>query len=195
MNTYTVLRKIHLYAGLVILAFVIMYFGTGYPMIHHEWFPKRAPAKTTRTERLSYTGREEPTAFSDYLQETFALRGKPTQQRRLEDGSWRFRYSRPGTLYEAVVAPAGDSLQITTRNESAIDTMVGFHRLHGYGGGNLYDLWAVLYDLASVSLIIFAFTGIYLWYKLTKQKLIGWVCLGISYLYAAVTVLYLMYAP
>ncbi|MDH3445297.1 MAG: hypothetical protein OEN50_15335, partial [Deltaproteobacteria bacterium] len=78
---------------------------------------------------------------------------------------------------------------------NTIDTMVSFHRLRGYGGGVLYSLWSLLYDLASFSLIIFAFTGKYLWYRLTKKKTLGWIFLGISYGYAAVTIFYLLYAP
>ena len=195
MNIYTVFRKIHLYAGLAILAFVIMYFVTGYPMIHDNWFPQSEPMKTTRTESLVYTGAKEPAAYSIFLQETFKLRGKVTRQRRLKDGSWEFHYSRPGISHEAVVAPAGDNVRITTAREKPIKTMIAFHELHGYGGGMLYSVWAFLYDLASFSLIVFAFTGIYLWYRLTKKKLLGWIFLAISYGYATVTVLYLMYAP
>jgi hypothetical protein len=172
-----------------------MYFVTGYAMIHRSWFPSHEPVQTTRTESLVYGEPIEPAAYSSYLQETFDLRGKSVQQRRLRDGSWEFRYSRPGTFHQAVVAPTGDRVHITTRKESAIDTMVGFHRLHGYDGGKLYSVWALLYDLASFSLIVFAFTGIYLWYKLTKKKLLGWIFLGISYGYPAVTILYLIYAP
>lgn len=195
MSVYTLLRKIHLYSGLAILAFVMMYFVTGYPMIHRDWFPHPEPVKTTRTESLAYVGPKEPAAYSTYLQETLDLRGKPVRQQRLQDGSWEFRYSRPGTIYEAVVAPAGDTVRITTVKQNSIETMIAFHELHGYGGGKLYRVWALLHDLASVSLIVFAFTGIYLWYKLTKKKLLGWILLGISYGYAAVTVLYCMYAP
>ena len=54
-----------------------------------------------------------------------------------------------------------------TENENAIDTIVGFHRLHGYGDGKVYDVWVFRYDLAGISLILFAFTGIYLG---TSQK-------------------------
>jgi hypothetical protein len=195
MNLYTVFRKIHLYAGLCILVFVIMYFVTGYPMIHHDWFPHSEPMKTTRTESLVYTGAKEPAAYSIYLQDTFNLRGKVTRQRQLKDGSWEFRYSRPGTIHEAVVTPAWDSVRITTVKEKTIGTMIAFHELHGYGGGLLYSAWALFYDLASFSLIVFTFTGIYLWYRLTKKKLLGWIVLAMSYGYAIVTVLYLMYAP
>jgi len=195
MNTYTLLRKIHLYAGLVVMVFVIMYFVTGYPMIHGRWFPMPAIVATTRTEQLLYTGPNEPAAYAKYLQDTFDLRGKLTRQQRLDDGRWVFRYSRPGTTYAAVVAPTGDSVRITTLKENPIETMVTFHRLHGYDGGALYAVWAFLYDLSSFSLILFSVTGIYLWYKLTKKKLLGWIFLAISYGYASATVLYLMYAP
>jgi hypothetical protein len=194
MNTYTLWRKIHLYAGLAVLIFLIMYFVTGYTIIHQTWLPRPAPEKTTRTEALVYQGPKEPEAYSTYLQEAFDLRGRLTRQRRLDDGSWQFEYSRPGTLYEAVVAPAGDSVRITTRKQNIVETLIRFHLLNGYRGGKLYYVWAVFYDLASLSLIVFAFTGIYLWYRLTKRKLLGWILLGISYGYAAATVLYLMYA-
>jgi hypothetical protein len=195
MNTYTLFRKIHLYTGLAILLFLVMFFVTGYPIIHDDWFPKPEPVKTTRTESLAYTGPKEPEAFAKYLQETFDLRGRPIRRRLLQDGGWEFRYTRPGTFYEALVPPSGDSVRITTREENAVETMVGFHKLHEYRGGMIYYAWALFYDLASLSLIVFAFTGIYLWYRLTKKKLLGWIFLGISYGYAAVTVLYLMYAP
>ena len=113
----------------------------------------------------------------------------------MDDGGWRFRYSRPGTFHEALVTAAGDSVRIFRREENARTTLVGFHRLHGYGGGWLYDIWVVFYDLASLSLVVFSLTGIYLWYRLTRRRLLGWVFLGISYGYAGVTILYLMYAP
>jgi hypothetical protein len=151
MIAYTLLRKVHLYSGLAILAFVIMYFVTGYPMIHRTWFPNPEALKKTRTEPLRYNGPKNPSAYSDYLQKTFDLRGQVTRQRRQKDGSWEFRYSRPGTAYEAVVAPAGDSVRITTVRDNAVQTLIALHELHGYGGGELYNLWAILLDLASGS--------------------------------------------
>ena len=97
MTAYTLLRKVHLYSGLVLLTFVVMYFVTGYPMIHHSWFPDPEPVKSTRTEPLSYAGPMEPEAYSLYLQEAFGLRGKRQPGRRMDDGGWRFRYFRPGS--------------------------------------------------------------------------------------------------
>ena len=56
-------------------------------------------------------------------------------------------------------------------------------------------MWTLLYDLASLALIVFAFSGIYMWYKLTTRRSIGWIVLGASFTYAAAIVSYLLYSP
>ena len=49
---YTIIRKIHQYTGLMLLAFVAMYFVTGYVIVHHDWFGEKPAVKTERTETL-----------------------------------------------------------------------------------------------------------------------------------------------
>jgi hypothetical protein len=191
---YDTIRRIHLYTGVGLLAFVVMYFVTGYVLIHGEWFPGGQPAKTTREEPLTSAPGASPEQFSAILQRQFGLNGKRQPPVRMKDGGWRFDYVRPGVTHEAVVSPAGGRLRITTSNFSTRQTLVGFHRLHGYGGGWVYDLWMVVYDLASASMIVFAVTGIYLWYKLTRRRLLGWTLLAVSFAFASGTVLYLVHS-
>ena len=190
---YDLLRRIHLYTGMCILSFVVMYFITGYPMIHHKWFPEAEPVKSKRIEDLDYAG--NPEELSIYLQEKFDLRGHRSELGKRRDGTRRFEFVRPGTFYQVSVNPEGTRAESAETHVGSTRTMIGFHRLHRYGGGGLYDLWILFYDLASFSLILFAATGIYMWYKLTKKKLLGWIFLGLSYGYATTTILYLMYAP
>ena len=192
---YDLIRKIHFYLAALVLSFLVMYFLTGYPMIHEGLLDNPNPRQTTRSEALQFAGEKEPAEYALYLQKTYQLRGKREAPQRLSDGSWRFRYVRPGTLYEAIVSADGASVRITESRDSLRRTLIGFHRLHGYGGGLLYDLWAVFYDLASLSLIVFAVTGVYMWYKLTARRLLGWILLGSSFAYSAAMVLYLVYAP
>ena len=56
----------------------------------------------------------------------------------------------------------GDSARVVTQQLGWQRTMVGFHRMHNYGDGGIYELWVLYYDLASLSLILFALIGIYL---------------------------------
>ena len=139
-------------------------------------------------------GRLDEAAYSKKLQGQFNLSGKRLPARRLNDGRWRFEYFRPGTLHRAVVTANRDSVRITTERMSWQRTLIGLHRLHGYGGGWFYALWAVWYDLASLSMILFAVTGIYLWYKRTKKRRLGWMLLTFSWVYAIGTILYLMFS-
>jgi len=71
--------------------------------------------------------------------------------------------------------------------------LAGFHRLHGYGGGWLYDLWAVLYDLASAAMIVFAVTGVVLWHRLARPRWPGWVLLACGLAFTASTLSYLLW--
>ena len=192
---YDTIRRIHLYTGVGLLAFVVMYFATGYVLIHHDWFPASQPTESTRQEPLSASAGASPEEFSALLQRQFDLAGKRQPPARMKDGGWKFEYFRPGVVHEAVVPPGGGTVRITTSHFPTHQTLVHFHRMHGYGGGWVYDLWMVMYDLASASMIVFAVSGIYLWYKLTKRHLLGWVMLAVSFSFAIGTLLYLAHAP
>jgi hypothetical protein len=192
---YDTIRRIHLYTGVGLLAFVVMYFATGYVLIHHEWFPESQPTKSTRTEPLTAAVGASPEEYSALLQRQLGLAGKRQPPVRTKDGGWRFQYLRPGVTHEALVPPAGGTVSITTSRFGTRQMLVHFHRLHGYGGGWMYDLWMVMYDLASASMILFAASGIYLWYKLTKRRLLGWLMLAVSFSFAIGTLLYLVHAP
>ena len=191
---YEILRKTHLYTGMVLLVFIVMYFSTGYVIIHNRWFPN-SQEKTARTEPLPADAATDPEARAVYLQNTFHLSGQRQPPEGLNDGRWCYRYRHPGENHEAVVSAAGDSVRITTTEVGFKGIMNGFHRLRGYEGGGLYILWAFLYDLASLAMILFAASGIYMWYKLTRKRLLGWAFLGIGFGYTAITVLYIVYSP
>jgi hypothetical protein len=111
----------------------------------------------------------------------------------LDIESRQFNYARPGTTFEAVVSPDGKQVAITSKEFGFVGLANGMHRLHGYGGGRIYDAWAFLYDLASAALILFALTGIILWYQSTSRRLPGLICLGLSFSFSAAMILYLLY--
>jgi len=177
---YTFIRRIHLFSGLVLLVFVLMYFVSGYVIIHRPWFGKSEPATIHRQEPLIVSERRSDEEMSRYLQEKYGLRGQRSPANHRPDGSVRFSFVRPGTSFEALIAPDGKSLTITEKHLGAADIANGLHRLHGYHGGWLYLLWAFVYDLASAALIVFAISGVVLWFQSTSRRLAGWLCLALS---------------
>lgn len=193
---YDIIRKIHLYSGLTILVFVVMYFLTGYLMIRHNLLPESKPVKTTVVETLEQNLSQMSTPeFAVYLQQKYDLNGKrnlPT--RPWDDGSWAFNYNHPGFHARAVVSPDGKTVEITRTDQGVRGVINGFHRLHGYGGGWLYNVWAVFYDLASLAMIIFPITGFILWLRLRRDKLPGWLALGSGFALTASILFYMLFA-
>ena len=122
------------------------------------------------------------------------MRGKRQPPRQHSDGTWQFNYVRPGQNFEVRVSPAGNEATITTTDFDAMGLANGLHRARGYGGGWLYDVWSVIYDLASAALILFALSGIYLWHQSTIIRWSGWLCLGLSFGFSAAMILYLLYS-
>jgi len=113
--------------------------------------------------------------------------------RRRKDGTWTFEFFRPGHLTEVVVSADLKSATVTEHRFGWQRVLAGFHRLHGYGGGWLYDLWAVLYDLASAAMIVFAVTGVVLWHRLARPRWPGWVLLACGLAFTASTLSYLLW--
>jgi hypothetical protein len=194
---YTFFRQVHLFSGLVLLGFVLLYFATGYVMIHPGWFGDGVPATARRDVPLSVPAGLDDAGLSQHLQDRLGLRGQRLPGERRDDGTWRFAYYHPGTVHEVTVAADRRQATVETRTESWQRVLHGLHRLHGYGGGWAYVLYALCLDLAALSMVVFALTGIYLWYRLTKprKRRLGYAILGLSWAYTLATVLYLMYAP
>jgi len=192
---YTILRKTHLYAGLVVLLFVLMYFVTGYLIIHADWFSPTEPTVVEQEAALNAPADMDAEALSRYVQHHLDLPGKRLPPTRLKDGGWRFQYQRPGTVYRVEVTADRNRAHITRETMGWQWTLNRLHHLHGYGGGALYTLWGILLDLVGLSMIVFAVTGIYLWYKLTRKRRLGWILLALSWAFTLGTMGYLWFAP
>jgi hypothetical protein len=187
---YDTIRKLHLYTGLVVMAFLMMYFASGYVIVHRPWFGGEAarPAATVRSESLAgYAGDRSPHAIA----RQFGLSGRVAAAQDAK-GVVRFNVVRPGTIRQIEIR--GDDVTITTRPENAAGVLAQLHRVHGYGGGWAWNSVAVFSDLSGVACIGFALSGVYLWWKTAKRKIWGVLCLAISIAYGGGMVLYLMYA-
>ena len=211
---YTIVRRIHLYASTVLLSFVLMYFITGYVMTHEQWFPRRPPPPVVTKQVWAYRATDlpenDPLAAAAFVKKAFALPGQINPQSTAPvktGGTWQIRIGHPGAAYVVTITPRPFStsrpsdgfvhadVAIASTDFNAAGTMNGFHRLRSFGGGMLYDVWAVFYDAAAIALIIFALTGVYLWWKLSKIRWPGVVVLLIGMGFTVGTIVYLAVAP
>src|SRR5690242_3453248 len=100
-------------------------------------------------------------------------RGEMMQVNASHDGA-SFRIVRPGTVYE--VAWASGRAKIRT-NEANFMGML--NRIHHIGGlwheFTLINVWGFFVGGVSLTLLILGATGIYLWFKIHQERVIGTV--------------------
>jgi hypothetical protein len=83
-----------------------------------------------------------------------------------------------GTMNEVRFKRGGTEAQVTKKVAPFIGMMVAMHRTFGldkpYGP---HVFWGVLMFFTSVGLLILGVSGIYLWFKIHKERLIGSILL------------------
>ncbi len=189
---YHTIRRLHLYSSFVLAAFIMMYFVTGFVMIFEDRFQRKdVEEREIRTPIPSRAVVSSTDALAGWLQQELGLGGQWYEERRKNDVTLHFRH--PGTVTTVRVLPNIDTAFITIKKGNVYSVMHGFHRLHGYKGGVNYYLWSFFYDLSALSMIVFAATGLYLWWKTTSKRLAGMLVFLSFTAVTAVTIIYLMF--
>ena len=196
---YHLIRKIHLYCGLIILIFLMMYFVSGYMMVHRPWFVTPPPPVTTYTAPLLSSREQPPEKLAAEIKAQLKLAGRiqfpggqPTNQ---PPDMTRFWITRPGAMVRVDVPAREQQVYVITQRVNWVGTLIILHKVRGYDGEVLFDLVACFGDLAGLSMILFAISGVYLWWTRVRNHRWGIVCLTASCAYAAGMMLYLAYAP
>ena len=112
---------------------------------------------------------------------------------RQNEGRTQVSFRHPGTESQVLMTPDSDQVKVTIRRKNFVATLHQFHRLHGYHGGWNYTLWAIVYDLSSISMILFSLTGFYLWYKTERVRWPGWIIFTAFTAFTGFTIVYLSF--
>lgn len=169
------MRQVHFFASLLIFAFALLYIVTGYILSKHEWFPQGVESKVTQVLSLNYvpdTTRLED--FGNEIKAQFNVSGR-MDYRRNSKNEILFSFYRPGVNHFVTVPSGLDSIVIQRVEMSTVrEVSKRMHRLHGFKGGAIYVIWAILLDLAALSMIVFSITGIIIWYRSRHIFKYGW---------------------
>jgi len=185
MQNWNILfRRTHLYLGMLLLPWMLMYalstllfnhdgYFRQFRVTDPQWLPLwekdctiEAPAGT---EALRETARR--------LLEDNGLKGQFGVQRqgqRLTINLQNFR--QPVRLTYDI---AGKKLRAEKRKGSWAEVFIRLHQRVGYGhAGLLNNLWALAVDVFCVTTLVWIATGLYLWWKLPITRGWGWLTLG-----------------
>src|SRR6516225_2652454 len=95
---YRLIRNLHLYSSLALVVFVVMYFVSGYIIIHGEALGMKPPRKTVREASLATVVGSNAQEVAAALENQFGLRGRLLPLRQRKGGAREFTFARPGVV-------------------------------------------------------------------------------------------------
>lgn len=187
MNSWNLLfRRTHLYLGLLLIPWMLVYALSTFVFNHAEhfrayraadpqWLPLwekdytlAAPAGNDAAA-LRETGRR---MLADHgLGGAFGIR---RQGERLHLNVPNFWHPKRLT-YD----PGTKKLRAEEKRFAWLDVLIRLHERTGYGqGAFLNNVWAFAVDAFCVASLLWVGTGLYLWWKISAARRWGWITLG-----------------
>jgi hypothetical protein len=181
MSVLHLVRRTHLYLGLFLLPWVIMYGVSSIPFNHN------------RTVETTFTRLADVPFSSGVADSPEGLRVLGRQMMDAAGVSGGFYVSRPNPRQVNVNHPNflgpirifyyidRQSLVAERRDFQLRLFLTALHTRGGYGLGGSWDtVWAVLVDLLSISLLLWIASGLWMWWKLpgTGLRRWGWLALA-----------------
>ncbi len=188
---YRLIRDLHLYLGLFISPFVLL-FAISVFFLVHSWVP-RIGSETSTTRVVSalplpgdlqtLSGRALIDALKPALEKA-GVRGEVGFVRHLvKEEKLIIPVTIPGRETTVNISIASHEATIVTRERGLADALVTLHKSPGQHGPAIrmnwfyMRAWRWMAD-ATVYLILFiSVTGIYLWYMLRAERLVGFILL------------------
>jgi hypothetical protein len=189
---YTITRDLHLYLGLFISPFVLLFSVTVFFFVH-AIVPKFGPETTqTRTatavsippDLLKLSGR----AMIDALKPTLAGINVPGEigfiRHNVGDDTLVIPVSVPGRATTVTIRIVQREAIIVTRETGLADALITLHRSPGEHAPTLsrnwfpMRAWRWLSDTTAYLTLFITISGVYLWFVLRAERRIGYILLG-----------------
>jgi len=179
VNTLLVIRRLHLYLGLFVAPWVVLFGVSSLPFNHSGL---QRPVTWTMQMDRSY---DLPVGDGANLRE---VGGRMLADAGLSGG---FYASRPGPQQITVTRPSFtdfrrliyriDQKRLTVERRSAgwPQILGAMHTRAGFELGSAGNTWwAILVDVLCVALLLWVATGVIMWWQLPASRNWGWVAIG-----------------
>jgi hypothetical protein len=186
---YRLIRELHLYLGLFISPFVLV-FSISVFFLVHSWIPKFAPEtlKTRVVSAPAFPGDLQKLSgrpLIDALKPTLENMNVPGEigfvRHMVKEEKLIIPVSIPGRATTVSINIATHEAAIVTRETGLADALVTLHRSPGQHGPDIRMNWFYVkawrwFADATVYLTLFSsVSGIYLWYMLRAERRVGFV--------------------
>lgn len=179
MTFQHVVRRSHLYMGLFLLPWVVMFGASSIPLNH---ISAPDPPTWAQVAEHAFDG-EVPAPGADL---------RPLGRQMMDaagiDGGYfvnrlnprQVNVNHPNFLRPVrIIYHVDQKRLITERREVALRSFIsGLHTRGGYDLGGVWDsVWAFFVDVVSVALMLWIASGVYMWWHLPATRSWGWIAL------------------
>jgi hypothetical protein len=184
MSFLLFVRRTHLYLGLFLLPWVVMFGVSSIPLNHSA--ESNRPAWTPVTE-ATFSVQPPPGSSAEALR---PLGEQMMKAAGITGGFWVYRASpqridagHPNFLHPIRATYYVDQkrLLVERRDVGLEDFLSGMHTRGGYNLGGFWDsVWAVFVDVVAIALLAWIASGLFMWWKLpgTGLRRWGWLALA-----------------
>ena len=179
---YPFLRSLHLYFGLFISPFVLIFSISVLVFNHPQVMASLSPVKRldevkTKLDRIPYDTTDLLTARA--IIQKLGIEGEVDFIHQNED-KISFPVKKPGLLTHITVKKKNDSVFISQQREGAYRAMAFLHSMPGphnqkiRGNSILIKVWRILADVVVYVLLFLTVSGVLLWYFLKVERSVGY---------------------
>lgn len=176
---HRLLRRLHLYVGLFVLPYALMYAISAFQMAHPGLLPSDNVERQWQTELEASPG--DAAALAGELKRSDGVRGA-LRDVEVGDGSTRFQIVRLGTRYRVEVDPATGRATVDERHAQTLRFLGTMHLQAGWHHHLPSGLLALTLLGVAACMTFLGATGIYLWFKLLPERAAGWKVLALGLL-------------
>lgn len=187
MTTALFLRRLHLYLGLCLLPWLLMYGVSSLPFAHNEYFNRRdaangQPLWVPRSERpFSAAVPTDAAALREFgrgvLREVGLEAPNLDAYRANSNTVYVIAYSFLKTV-RVTYAIDRQKLIVEDRRFRFDQFLTGMHGRGGFGqDGWLAKSWGIVVDLACLGMIVWIATGYYMWWGIPGHRRWGWAAI------------------
>ena len=183
------MRALHLYTGLLLVPWMMVYAVSAFCLNHNEWFTEglHLAQSWENVREMDFTpGPGFPKTFEEQavailryvdLEGPYRIQGEPNDNHLVI-----FRYCTTGN-YRVSWFPMRSRVVVDRFLPTSFYSVVNsLHFQHGYRPYFAHVAWAVIVDVTTISTVIWVISGIYLWARRPRKRLLGGVCLAIGVL-------------
>jgi hypothetical protein len=191
---YRVLRDLHLYAGLFLSPFILVFAVSACALAIEGLSAANAP-ETSKRGILKLPQIGDSIELAKTVRRELNLSGEiGFVQNKVEEGRISFPLDRPGEKTEVKLDLRSGAYEWIRRETGLVDALIYLHKKPGPHNvalrGNWVPMrrWEWLADATVYFLLFVSATGIYLWTVLRRERTIGLVLLGVGAVTFAVSI-------